>query len=149
MLPISPNNATGGTTVVTTVGLRGKSHLVGTFATVTSPATPAPTTPGTLTLSERLAAWRYAFQTTNPPEQGVVDGVTKWLVVTRAGVLPLTLFSGLLALLLAAVAEHPPGSYAAAHGVDWLGIVLAIIGILLAHVANNMMNDLADTEVGN
>ena len=42
----------------------------------------------------RLAAWRYAFLTTNPPEQGVVDGVTRWLVVTRAGVLPMTLTSG-------------------------------------------------------
>src|SRR5262252_7552223 len=101
-------------------------------------------TAASLTMTDRLAAWRYAFQTTNPPEQGVVDGVTKWLVVTRAGVLPLTLFSGLLALLLAVVAERPPGSYAAVHGIDWLGLVLAIVGILVAHVANNMMNDLAD-----
>ena len=57
---------------------------------------------GRAAAAERLAAWRYAFLTTNPPERGVVDGVTRWLVVTRAGVLPLTLFSGLLALLLAA-----------------------------------------------
>ena len=47
-------------------------------------------------LSERLAAWRYAWQTTNPPEAGVVDGVTRWLVVTRAGVLPMTLISGVV-----------------------------------------------------
>ncbi|HEY2791796.1 MAG TPA: prenyltransferase, partial [Micromonosporaceae bacterium] len=93
-----------------------------------------------LPLGERLSAWRYAFRTTNPPERGVVDGVTRWLVVTRAGVLPLTLFSGLIALLLAAVA---PGNK------DWLGLTLAIIGILVAHIANNMMNDLADTQVGN
>ena len=32
---------------------------------------------------------------------GVVDGVTRWLVVTRAGVLPMTLTSGLIAVLLA------------------------------------------------
>ena len=55
-------------------------------------------------LAARLAAWRYAFLTTNPPEQGVVDGVTRWLVVTRAGVLPMTLTSGLIAVLLAAIA---------------------------------------------
>ena len=103
----------------------------------------------TLPLGERLSAWRYAFLTTNPPERGVVDGVTRWLVVTRAGVLPLTLFSGLIALLLAAVATHPPGSHAARHGVDWLGLTLAIVGILVAHIANNMMNDLVDTESGN
>ena len=52
----------------------------------------APTAP--LALTDRLAAWRYAFLTTNPPEQGIVDGVTRWLVVTRAGVLPMTLTSG-------------------------------------------------------
>lgn len=96
--------------------------------------------PAALPLPERLAAWRYAFLTTNPPERGVVDGMTRWLVVTRAGVLPLTLFSGLLALLLAADTD--------AHK-DWWGLVLAIVGILVAHVANNMMNDLADTQVGN
>jgi 1,4-dihydroxy-2-naphthoate octaprenyltransferase len=100
----------------------------------------APTAP--LTLSARLAAWRYAFLTTNPPEQGVVDGVTRWLVVTRAGVLPMTLTSGLIAVLLAAIA---PADVA----VDWLNVTLAVVGIVLAHLANNLMNDLADTEVGN
>jgi 1,4-dihydroxy-2-naphthoate octaprenyltransferase len=91
-------------------------------------------------LTDRLAAWRYAFRTTNPPEQGIVDGVTRWLVVTRAGVLPMTLTSGLIAVLLAAVADVP---------VDWLNVTLAVIGIVIAHLANNLMNDLADTEVGN
>src|SRR5258708_40024783 len=98
----------------------------------------APTAP--LTMTDRLAAWRYAFRTTNPPEQGVVDGVTRWLVVTRAGVLPLTITSGLIAVLLAAIAP--------VH-VDWLNIALAVVGIVIAHLANNLMNDLADTEVGN
>ena len=98
----------------------------------------APTAP--LTLGARFAAWRYAFLTTNPPEQGVVDGVTRWLVVTRAGVLPMTLTSGLIAVLLAAIAPVP---------VDWLNVTLAVIGIVVAHLANNLMNDLADTEVGN
>jgi 1,4-dihydroxy-2-naphthoate octaprenyltransferase len=95
-----------------------------------------------LTLGTRLAAWRYAFLTTNPPEQGVVDGVTRWLVVTRAGVLPMTLTSGLLAVLLAAAA--PAGVT-----VDWLNVTLAVVGIVIAHLANNLMNDLADTQVGN
>lgn len=100
-----------------------------------------PSTPQTpLTLGERLAAWRYAFLTTNPPEQGVVDGVTRWLVVTRAGVLPMTLTSGLIAVLLAAMAPTT---------VDWLNVALAVVGIVIAHLANNLMNDLADTQVGN
>jgi 1,4-dihydroxy-2-naphthoate octaprenyltransferase len=90
-------------------------------------------------LPARLAAWRYAFLTTNPPEQGVVDAITRWLVVTRAGVLPMTLTSGLMAVLLAAIAPVR---------VDWLNITLAVIGIVIAHLANNLMNDLADTQVG-
>jgi 1,4-dihydroxy-2-naphthoate octaprenyltransferase len=99
--------------------------------------TPAPVAP--LRLSDRLSAWRHAFLTTNPPEQGVVDGVTRWLVVTRAGVLPMTLTSGIMAVLLAATAPVP---------VDWLNVTLAVIGLVLAHLANNLMNDLADTQVG-
>jgi 1,4-dihydroxy-2-naphthoate octaprenyltransferase len=95
--------------------------------------------PTTLALRDRLAAWRYAFRTTNPPEQGVVDGVTRWLVVTRAGVLPMTLTSGLIAVLLAAAAPD---------AVDWLNVTLAVVGIVIAHLANNLMNDLTDTEVG-
>jgi 1,4-dihydroxy-2-naphthoate octaprenyltransferase len=92
-----------------------------------------------VSLGERFAAWRYAFVTTNPPEQGIVDQVTRWLVVTRAGVLPMTLTSGLIAVLLAAGAS----------GVDWFNVALAVVGIVVAHLANNLMNDLADTEVGN
>jgi 1,4-dihydroxy-2-naphthoate octaprenyltransferase len=94
---------------------------------------------GTLALADRLAAWRYAFRTTNPPEQGIVDSVTRWLVVSRAGVLPLTLTSGLIAALLAGIATGP---------VDWLNVALAVLGIVVAHLANNLMNDLADTQVG-
>jgi 1,4-dihydroxy-2-naphthoate octaprenyltransferase len=95
----------------------------------------------TATLADRLAAWRYAFRTTNPPEQGVVDGVTRWLVVTRAGVLPMTLTSGLIAVLLAAIAAD-------GIRVDWLNVALAVVGIVVAHLANNLMNDVADTSVG-
>jgi 1,4-dihydroxy-2-naphthoate polyprenyltransferase len=97
----------------------------------------APTAP--VPLKDRLAAWRYAFRTTNPPDRGVVDGVTRWLVVTRAGVLPMTLTSGLIAVLLAASAPV---------AVDWLNVTLAVVGIVIAHLANNLMNDLTDTEVG-
>src|SRR5262245_43568612 len=105
-----------------------------TLRRMAAPATVPPTK------TDRLAAWRYAFRTTNPPEQGIVDAVTRWLVVTRAGVLPLTLTSGLIAVLLAAIADIR---------VDWLNVGLAVIGIVIAHLANNLMNDLTDTAVGN
>jgi len=94
----------------------------------------------TLSAGDRFAAWRYAFRTTNLPRTYAIDAVTRWLVVTRAGVLPLTLTSGLIAALLAAVAPAR---------VDWLNIALAVIGIVIAHLANNLMNDIADTDSGN
>lgn len=43
-------------------------------------------------------------------------------------------------MLLAAIADVR---------VDWLNVTLAVIGIVVAHRAANLMNDLADTEVGN
>ena len=88
-------------------------------------------------LRQRANGWLYAVVTTNPP-QGHVDGVTRWLVLTRAAVLPMTLFAGLLAGLLAIRAP----------GFRWGLLLLALLGIILAHVANNVMNDLFDTEVG-
>jgi 1,4-dihydroxy-2-naphthoate octaprenyltransferase len=84
-----------------------------------------------------LARWRHVLRTTNPPE-GRVDPVSRWLVLTRAAVLPMTLTAGAVAGLLA-VHEHGfrPGLF-----------FLALLGITLAHVSNNLMNDLFDVEVG-
>src|SRR3954469_19202090 len=86
----------------------------------------------------RRAAWAYALRTTNPPPGGPPDAVTRWLVLTRAAVLPMTVFAGLLAGLLAVRAR----------GFSWPDFVLALVGITVAHAANNLMNDLADTSVG-
>src|SRR5690242_13619930 len=85
----------------------------------------------------RVSAWRYALLTTNPPD-GPIDVVTRWIVVSRAAALPMTLVAGLVAGLLAARAP----------GVDWRLLVLAVIGVTLAHVANNLMDDLYDTTAG-
>jgi 1,4-dihydroxy-2-naphthoate polyprenyltransferase len=57
----------------------------------------------------RTSAWVYALRTTNPPPHGPVDAVTGWIVVTRATVLSMTLFGGLVAALLS-VGEP---------GLDW------------------------------
>jgi len=86
----------------------------------------------------RLSSWAYALRTTNPPPDGPADAVTRWIVITRAAVLPMTLFAGLVAALLAV--GQP--------GLDWRWLVLAVVGIVLAHTANNLMNDLFDTQVG-
>lgn len=58
--------------------------------------------------------------------------------MTRAAVLPMTLTAGAVAALLAV--GRP--------GLDVLSLALAIAGITLAHLANNLMNDLFDTQVG-
>jgi 1,4-dihydroxy-2-naphthoate polyprenyltransferase len=91
-----------------------------------------------VTVRSRLRSWGYALRTTNPPPDGPVDTVTRWIVVTRAAVLPMTLVSGLVAALLAI--GRP--------SLDWRWLVLAIVGISLAHTANNLMNDLYDTQTG-
>jgi 1,4-dihydroxy-2-naphthoate octaprenyltransferase len=85
----------------------------------------------------RLKSWRHALSTINPPE-GELDGITRWLVITRAGVLPMTLTAGAVAGLLAV--RRP--DFAA----GWF--VLAFAGIVLAHVSNNLLNDLFDTDTG-
>ena len=82
--------------------------------------------------------WRYVLATTNPPP-GRLDPVSKWLYLTRAGVLPMTLVSAALAGLLAV--------YRGAD-VAWGWFALAAVGIVLAHMANNLMNDLFDLGVG-
>jgi 1,4-dihydroxy-2-naphthoate octaprenyltransferase len=85
-------------------------------------------------------SWLYALTTTNPPPAAGsdIDGITRWIVVTRAAVLPMTLFAGLVGGLLAVRAP----------GFDTLDLVLAIVGIVLAHLNNNLTNDLFDTGVG-
>ena len=47
-----------------------------------------------------VANWKYVLATTNPPP-GRLDPVSKWLYLTRAGVLPMTLVAAAVAGLLA------------------------------------------------
>jgi 1,4-dihydroxy-2-naphthoate polyprenyltransferase len=81
--------------------------------------------------------WRRVLATGNPPP-GPLDPVTRWLVLTRAAVLPMTLVAAALAGLLAV--GRP--------GFDPRLWALATVGLVLAHVANNLMNDLFDLDVG-
>jgi len=100
-------------------------------------APPVTGTTAPLPAHGRLARWRHALSTVNPPE-GELDGVSRWLVITRAGVLPMTLTAGAIAGLLAVRdPRFAAGWYA-----------LAFAGIMLAHVSNNLLNDLFDTDTG-
>jgi 1,4-dihydroxy-2-naphthoate octaprenyltransferase len=82
--------------------------------------------------------WRVALATGNAPP-GRLDVVTRWLVLSRASVLPMTITAGLVAGLLA---------WWNADEVDVGLWAVAAVGIVLAHVANNLMNDLWDLQVG-
>ncbi len=93
---------------------------------------------GTQGVRGRLATWTEILRTTNPPDGRPLDFVGRWLVLTRAAVLPMTLTAGAIATLLAVREPDFDG---------WL-LALAFVGIVLAHVANNLMNDLFDAEVG-
>ena len=89
----------------------------------------------------RRGAVMYALKTTNPPPDRPIaslDGLTRWVVVTRAAVLPMTVFAGLVAGMLAVRAD----------GFSVGLFLLSLLGITVAHAANNLMNDLADTDVG-
>jgi len=93
--------------------------------------------PATLSPVRLLNNWRYALRTCNCPD-GRVDGITRWLVLTRACVQPMTLIAVLVAGLLAVRAP----------GFNLAYFALAAIGSMLAHANNNLMNDLFDLDVG-
>jgi 1,4-dihydroxy-2-naphthoate polyprenyltransferase len=84
-----------------------------------------------------LRNWGTVMQTCNPPK-GRVDVVSKWLVLTRACVQPMTLTAAAIAGLLAV---HERGFNSFLYG-------LAAVGIVLAHASNNLMNDLFDLDAG-
>ena len=109
-------------------------------------ATPAPqtTTVPRMTLRDRLLGWREIMQTANAPESRPLDFVGKWLVMTRAAVFPMTLWSGTIGALLAVAQGQRIGNVA----IDWVSVVLAIVGLIIAHAANNLINDYFDMTGG-
>jgi len=62
------------------------------------------------------------------------DLVSRWLIMTRTAVTPMTLTSGLIGGLLA---SHAPDR-------NWLYFALALVGLWLAHASNNLTNDYFD-----
>jgi len=85
-----------------------------------------------------VANWREVLTTTNLSEGKPVDFVSRWLILTRAAVFPMTLTSGLIGGLLAA--GHP--------NANWKFFAVSILGLVAAHACNNLMNDYFDLEGG-
>src|SRR5437899_2841206 len=101
-----------------------------------APGEPALATPGFGTL---LDSWRQIIATGNLPKGRAMDGVSRWLLITRACVFSMTLTSGLIGGLLAAATAAAP---------RWGYFALALLGLVIAHAANNMINDYFDLAGG-
>src|SRR5216117_3535108 len=93
-------------------------------------------TPGFRTL---LDSWRQVIGTGNLPRGRALDGVSRWLLITRACVFSMTVTSGLIGGLLAAATAGAP---------RWGYFALALLGLVIAHAANNMINDYFDLTGG-
>ena len=104
--------------------------------TRTIPGQPEVATPGFATL---LDTWRQIIATGNLPRGRAMDGVSRWLLITRACVFSMTLTSGLIGGLLAAATAPAPA---------WGLFALALLGLVVAHACNNMINDYFDTTGG-
>jgi len=86
-----------------------------------------------------LASWATVLRTQNLPPDRPADAVSRWLLITRASVLPMTAIAALIGGLLA-VPE--------ASGAGGLYFLEALVGLLVAHAANNMINDWFDLQSG-
>jgi len=92
------------------------------------------------TLARRLTTWRYVMNHANMPEGVEMDWFSKWLIVTRAAVFTMTATSGLIGGLLAI------GTVGVS--VNYWYLALSVIGLVIAHASNNMINDYFDLEGG-
>src|SRR5215470_12116997 len=90
-------------------------------------------------LSGLLDNWRSILAQGNLPKGRAIDGVSRWLLITRACVFSMTITSALIGGLLAAATATAP---------NWGYFTLALVGLVLAHAANNMINDFFDTAGG-
>lgn len=86
-----------------------------------------------------LITWWEILRTGNVRADAHLDLISRWLLITRACVFSMTLTSACIGGLLAAASAPAP---------DWSYFALAVIGLLLAHASNNMMNDYFDLSAG-
>jgi 1,4-dihydroxy-2-naphthoate polyprenyltransferase len=89
-------------------------------------------------MASSLRNWGEILRTQNLAPGRAMDGVSRWLLITRASVIPISFFAGALGVLLAARSED-------AH---WLYAIVALLGVVAGHAASNMIVDYADLETG-
>lgn len=88
-----------------------------------------------------LDNWSEVLRTQNLSTDRRMDPVSRWLLIVRASVFPMTLTSAAVGGLLAA--GDP-----AVRDASWGPFLLATVGLLVAHAANNMINDWFDLSGG-
>jgi 1,4-dihydroxy-2-naphthoate polyprenyltransferase len=89
-------------------------------------------------LGVRVGSWAQALRGCNVDDPARADPIARWLVISRACVFSMTVFSALIGVLLAAA----DGYY------NWLLAILALAGLVAAHAANNLLNDYLDVKNG-
>jgi 1,4-dihydroxy-2-naphthoate octaprenyltransferase len=89
-------------------------------------------------MASALRNWGEIIRTQNLSSDKAIDPVSRWLLITRASVFPMTIISALIGGLLAAGAAD----------ANLLLFALALVGLIIAHAANNMINDYFDLEGG-
>jgi 1,4-dihydroxy-2-naphthoate octaprenyltransferase len=82
--------------------------------------------------------WSEVLRTQNLSSERSMDFGSRCLLITRASVIPMTIISAAIGGLLAVSAPR----------TDWIYFVAALLGLTLAHAANNMINDYFDLEGG-
>ncbi|MGH2581293.1 MAG: prenyltransferase [Anaerolineales bacterium] len=85
-----------------------------------------------------LTRWKMVLDGCNIPQIELADDVTRWLVISRSCVFSMSLTSGLLGLLIAAEQGI----------VNWGLGLLAVLGVVIAHASNNIINDYMDVRQG-
>ncbi len=89
-------------------------------------------------MTPALENWAEILRTQNLAADRAMDAVSRWLLITRASVFPMTIFSALFGGLFAL---HAPDAH-------WGYFALCLLGLVSAHAANNMINDYFDLESG-
>jgi 1,4-dihydroxy-2-naphthoate octaprenyltransferase len=89
-------------------------------------------------MASAIQNWGEILRTQNLSSDRAMDSVSRWLLITRASVFPMTITSAAIGGLLAVGAE----------GASFVCFFLAFLGLVMAHAANNMINDYFDLEGG-
>ena len=87
---------------------------------------------------ELVRNWKEVIDTCNLSPDKRMDAVSRWLVLMRACVFQMSLTSGLIGGLLAV----------SVGAINWFYFSLALVGLVVAHAANNLSNDYFDLQEG-